>query len=119
MALTVRTRNLLRCRLASASRATGSSPRQRSTLSRVMRFLGLLLANASVSRPMKVRWLRAWAFVAITSCMSLGETPSSFHVIGYFTEDAARSGTYTVKNLVTRDAAIMLTDLEYACGRVR
>ncbi len=83
-----------------------------------MRFLGLLLANASVSRPMKVRWLRVWAFVAITSCMSLGETPSSFHVIGYFTEDAARSGTYTVKNLVTSDAANMLTELDYAFGRV-
>jgi chitinase len=83
-----------------------------------MRFFGLLLANASVSRPMKVRWLRVWALMVLTSGMLLGQTSSSFHVIGYFTEDAARSGTYTVKNLVTSDAANMLTELDYAFGRV-
>jgi chitinase len=39
-------------------------------------------------------------------------------VIGYFTEDGAKAGRYTLKNLVTNGAAGLLTELDYAFGRV-
>lgn len=39
-------------------------------------------------------------------------------VIGYFTEGGAKSGAYTVKNVVTSGAAAMLTELDYAFGQV-
>ncbi len=39
-------------------------------------------------------------------------------VIGYFTEGGAKSGKYTVKNVVTSGAAARLTELDYAFGRV-
>jgi chitinase len=39
-------------------------------------------------------------------------------VIGYFTEGGARSGKYTVKDLATSGAAEMLTEINYAFGRV-
>lgn len=39
-------------------------------------------------------------------------------VIGYFTEDGAESGRYTVKDLAARGAAGLLTELDYAFGRV-
>ncbi|HXA84722.1 MAG TPA: glycoside hydrolase family 18 protein [Candidatus Dormibacteraeota bacterium] len=39
-------------------------------------------------------------------------------VIGYFTESGAASGKYPVKNIVTSGAAGMLTQLDYAFGRV-
>lgn len=44
----------------------------------------------------------------------------SYHpqVIGYFTEGGAKSGGYTVKNVVTSGAANLLTELDYAFGRV-
>lgn len=39
-------------------------------------------------------------------------------VIGYFTEGGAKSGRYTVKDLATSGAAGLLTELDYAFGRV-
>src|SRR5215470_3338799 len=39
-------------------------------------------------------------------------------VVGYFTEGGAESGNYTVKNLMTSGAAGLLTQLDYAFGRV-
>lgn len=39
-------------------------------------------------------------------------------MIGYFTEGGAQSGNYTVKNVSTSGAAGMLTELDYAFGRV-
>lgn len=39
-------------------------------------------------------------------------------VIGYFTEDGAKWGSYTVKNVATSGAADLLTQLDYAFGRV-
>jgi GH18 family chitinase len=39
-------------------------------------------------------------------------------VIGYFTEGGAKSGHYTVKDLITSGAAERLTELDYAFGRV-
>ena len=39
-------------------------------------------------------------------------------VIGYFTEGGAKSGKYTVKDLVTSGAAGRLTEINYAFGRV-
>ena len=39
-------------------------------------------------------------------------------VIGYFTEGSARSGKYTVKDLATSGAAGLLTEINYAFGRV-
>jgi chitinase len=39
-------------------------------------------------------------------------------VIGYFTEDGAKSGRYTVKNVATGGAAALLTEIDYAFGRV-
>lgn len=39
-------------------------------------------------------------------------------VIGYFTEEGAKSGKYTVKHLMTSGAARLLTEVNYAFGRV-
>jgi chitinase len=39
-------------------------------------------------------------------------------VIGYFTEGGARSGKYTVKDIATSGAAELLTEVNYAFGRV-
>lgn len=39
-------------------------------------------------------------------------------VIGYFTEGGARSGKYTVKDLINSGAAERLTEINYAFGRV-
>jgi chitinase len=39
-------------------------------------------------------------------------------VIGYFTEGGARSGKYTVKDIATSGAAQLLTEVNYAFGRV-
>jgi chitinase len=39
-------------------------------------------------------------------------------VIGYFTEGGAKSGKYTVKDLVSSGAASRLTEINYAFGRV-
>jgi len=39
-------------------------------------------------------------------------------VIGYFTEGGARSGKYTVKNMASSGAAELLTEVNYAFGRV-
>jgi chitinase len=44
--------------------------------------------------------------------------PARKQVIGYFTEDGARSGKYTVKHLATSGAAALLTEVNYAFGRV-
>ena len=41
-----------------------------------------------------------------------------WQVIGYFTEGGARSGKYTVKDLVNSKAAERLTEINYAFGRV-
>ena len=43
---------------------------------------------------------------------------SGRQVIGYFTEGGAKSGHYTVKNMVTSGAAKLLTEVNYAFGRV-
>ncbi|HEY6306642.1 MAG TPA: glycosyl hydrolase family 18 protein [Candidatus Angelobacter sp.] len=39
-------------------------------------------------------------------------------MIGYFTEDGASSGRYTVKDLAAGGAAALVTELDYAFGRV-
>jgi chitinase len=39
-------------------------------------------------------------------------------VIGYLTEGGARSGKYTVKDMATNGAAVLLTEVNYAFGRV-
>jgi chitinase len=39
-------------------------------------------------------------------------------IIGYFNEGTAESGEYTIKNIVTSGAAHLLTQLNYAFGRV-
>lgn len=39
-------------------------------------------------------------------------------VIGYFTEGGAKAGRYTVKDIATSGSAGMLTELDYAFGRV-
>ncbi|HEY6250569.1 MAG TPA: hypothetical protein VI685_11465, partial [Candidatus Angelobacter sp.] len=67
---------------------------------------------------MRILWLRLCLVVVVTSCASLAATPSRFQVIGYFTEDGAQSGNYTVKNVATSGAGSMLTELDYAFGRV-
>jgi chitinase len=43
---------------------------------------------------------------------------SHMHVIGYFTEGGAKAGRYTVKNIASSGSAALLTELDYACGRV-
>ena len=44
--------------------------------------------------------------------------PPQRQVIGYFTEGGAKSGKYTVKDLITSGAAERLTEINYAFGRV-
>jgi chitinase len=46
------------------------------------------------------------------------QKPAKRQVIGYFTEDGARSGKYTVKHLATSGAAELLTEVNYAFGWV-
>lgn len=41
-----------------------------------------------------------------------------YQIIGYFTEGGAKSGRYTAKNVVSSGAASLLTELDYAFGRV-
>ena len=64
-------------------------------------------------------------FVAISAFAADSKTSSDHHgnlpqrqVIGYFTEDGARSGKYTVKHLATSGAAALLTEVNYAFGHV-
>jgi chitinase len=56
----------------------------------------------------------------IAACGGLlsAQEGGSAAVIGYVTEDGARSGRYSVKDLATSGAAGMLTHLDYAFGRV-
>lgn len=44
--------------------------------------------------------------------------PYHYQIIGYFTEGGAKSGGYTVNNVVSSGAASLLTELDYAFGRV-
>ena len=44
--------------------------------------------------------------------------PPQRQIIGYFTEGGARSGKYTVKDLITSGAAERLTEINYAFGLV-
>ena len=44
--------------------------------------------------------------------------PPHRQVIGYFTEGGARSGKYTVKDLAASGSAALLTEINYAFGRV-
>ena len=61
------------------------------------------------------------AFCAST-VVSLGQkapvAATPFQVIGYFTEDGAKWGRYTVKDIVNSGAAARLTQINYAFGRV-
>lgn len=41
-----------------------------------------------------------------------------FHVVGYFTEDGAKTGHYTVKDIESSGAARLLTQIDYAFGKV-
>ena len=61
--------------------------------------------------------------MALTSealCQSGSQPPKaqSHQVIGYFSEGVAQSGKYTIKNIKTSGAARLLTQLDYAFGRV-
>jgi chitinase len=49
---------------------------------------------------------------------ALLQKASGRQVIGYFTEGGAKSGHYTVKNMATSGAAKLLTEVNYAFGRV-
>jgi chitinase len=49
---------------------------------------------------------------------ALPQKAAGRQVIGYFTEGGAKSGHYTVKNMVTSGAAGLLTEVNYAFGRV-
>jgi chitinase len=77
--------------------------------------------------------MRLWCALFIAATMASGmlvvigiqqEKPASMggneahQVVGYFTEDATTSGNYTVKSVVTSGAAVRLTQLNYAFGRV-
>lgn len=41
-----------------------------------------------------------------------------FHVVGYFTEDGAKTGRYTVKDIESSGAARLLTQIDYAFGKL-
>ena len=71
-----------------------------------------------LSSYLKILWPGPCWLVVLIAGTALAATPSRFHVIGYFTEDGAQSGRYTVKNVVTSGAAAMVTELDYAFGRV-
>ncbi|HTC95063.1 MAG TPA: glycoside hydrolase family 18 protein [Terriglobales bacterium] len=73
---------------------------------------------------------RAWwsLLLIVVSAAGLSASPaptqkprsgnSRTQVIGYFTENGAKSGRYTVKDVATSCAAALLTTLDYAFGRV-
>jgi len=71
--------------------------------------------------PHSVRWL---LLLSSLSAFSAGAPSRESHskphrqVIGYFTEGRARSGKYTVKDIATSGAAELLTEVNYAFGRV-
>ena len=68
-----------------------------------------------------LRLLAICAFCAgttVTFGQKSFEAAAQFQVIGYFTEDGAKWGRYTVKNIVTSGAAARLTQIDYAFGRV-
>ncbi|HEY6347872.1 MAG TPA: glycosyl hydrolase family 18 protein [Candidatus Angelobacter sp.] len=83
-----------------------------------MHFSRLRLSRAKTPTRLKSLWPRLYMVVVLTFCASAGAASSKFHVIGYFTEDGAQSGSYTVKNVATSGAAAKLTELDYAFGRV-
>ena len=83
-----------------------------------MRFFLLPLKRANSSLPLKSLLLQMGAFLALACCPAMAEGPSKSHVIGYFTEGGAEAGSYTVKAVSTSGAAAMLTELDYAFGRV-
>src|ERR1700746_4156633 len=62
--------------------------------------------------------LQLTVFVALISSISPAAPAAKFHVIGYFAEAGPQSGNYTVKNVATSGAGAMLTELDYAFGRV-
>jgi chitinase len=69
------------------------------------------------------RCVRCLVIAIIGVCCPVSRTQapaldSRLAVIGYFTEAGAKSGRYTVKNLVASGAAARLTQLDYAFGRV-
>jgi chitinase len=76
--------------------------------------------------PMCLYWRQILIVMAVllTATGNSQTTPSPFlsgshrHVIGYFTEGGAGSGAYTVKKVVTSGAAALLTELDYAFGKV-
>ncbi len=68
--------------------------------------------------------LMPFTLLVVCSSFAASKAASDDHrkappqVIGYFTEGGARTGKYTVKDLVTSGAAERLTEINYAFGRV-
>lgn len=56
--------------------------------------------------------------IALCPALHAGNKRHRGQVIGYFTESGAASGKYPVKSIVTSGAANLLTQLDYAFGRV-
>lgn len=64
-------------------------------------------------------WIALLALASVAFSQE-GSQPQvhSRQIVGYFNEEGAESGKYTIKNIVTSDAARLLTQLDYAFGRV-
>src|SRR6516225_736400 len=58
------------------------------------------------------------AFTTVLPCYPKLQAADRIAVIGYFTESGAKPGRYTVKDIATSGSARMLTELDYAFGRV-
>jgi chitinase len=67
---------------------------------------------------MKIGWLLSSALIGLTAASAaFGQTTRS-QVIGYYAERHAASGDYPLKQLSTNAAAGLLTQLDYAFGKV-
>ncbi len=75
-----------------------------------------------VSSPAFSKVLFLFVFIFSLPTLSLfassHQKSSGPQIIGYFTEGGAKSGKYTVKDLVNSGAAPILTEINYAFGRV-
>ena len=63
-------------------------------------------------------WQVAWTLLLILYALPALGAGTAPRVIGYLTESGVESGHYTVKNIVMSGAAPLLTQIDYAFGRV-
>lgn len=74
--------------------------------------------NPSFTRICRFILLLALAPAAFCQAGGQHHKTQARQIVGYFSEDSAQSGKYTIKNIATSGAAHLLTQLDYAFGRV-